>query len=150
MKQYKVFNKRTNRSMQSGFTLIEVMVVVVILGLLAAIVVPKIMGRQDQAMLEKAKVDIAQIGNALNMYKLDNFVYPSTDQGLQALVTKPTNTPTPKNYSPDAYLPKSPVDPWGNPYQYLSPGVRGKIDIYSLGPDGQQSDDDIGNWNLDN
>lgn len=134
---------------QSGFTLIEVMVVVVILGLLAAVVVPKIMGRQDQAMKEKAKVDIAQIGNALNMYKLDNFVYPTTDQGLQALVTKPTGTPAPKNYSPEGYLPKAPVDPWGNPYQYLSPGVRGKIDIYSLGADGQQSEDDIGNWNLD-
>ena len=100
-------------------------------------------------MVEKAKIDITQIGNALNMYKLDNFTYPSTDQGLQGLVTKPTSGRVPKNFSPDAYLPKVPVDPWGTPYQYLSPGVRGKVDIYSLGPDGQQSDDDIGNWNLD-
>ena len=149
MKMMNIANKQTQPGTQSGFTLIEVMVVVVILGLLAAVVVPKIMGRQDQAMVEKAKVDISQIGNALNMYKLDNFVYPTTDQGLQALVTKPSGTPAPKNYSPEGYLPKAPIDPWGNPYQYLSPGVRGKIDVYSLGPDGQQSDDDIGNWNLD-
>ncbi|HET8552307.1 MAG TPA: type II secretion system major pseudopilin GspG [Gammaproteobacteria bacterium] len=136
----------------AGFTLIEVMVVVVILGILAAIIVPKVMSKPDQARVVKAKQDIRAIESALNMYKLDNYVYPTTDQGLQALVKKPTTNPVPPHWAQDGYLPRLPVDPWGHPYQYLNPGTHGAIDIYSLGADGQPGGDginsDIGNWNL--
>ncbi|MFV1982458.1 MAG: type II secretion system major pseudopilin GspG [Thiohalomonadales bacterium] len=134
---------------QSGFTLIEVMVVVVILGILAAAIVPNIMKNPEKARIARAKSDISTIEGAASMYKLDNFNYPSTDQSLEALVTKPSGTPEAKHYNKGGYLKKIKKDPWGQPYQYLSPGVHGDIDIYSLGPDQQPSDDDIGNWNLE-
>lgn len=135
---------------QTGFTLIEVMVVVVILGILAAIVVPRVMDRPDVARVTKARADIRALESALNLYKLDNFVYPNTDQGLQALVSKPSGTPEPRNWK--QYMDRLPKDPWGNDYQYLSPGVQGTVDIFSLGADGQPGGTelaaDIGNWNL--
>lgn len=140
-----------NRSFRSsGFTLIEVMVVVIILGILAAIVVPRVMDRPDDARIAKAKQDIRALESALNLYKLDNFVYPTTDQGLEALVTKPSGTPEPKNWK--RYMDRLPKDPWGEPYQFLSPGSKGDVDIYSLGADNQQGGEgpnaDIGNWEL--
>jgi general secretion pathway protein G len=131
-----------------GFTLIEVMVVVVILGILAAILVPKVMDRPEQARITKARQDIRALEAALNLYKLDNYVYPTTDQGLEALVEKPTS-PEPPNWKEGGYLDRLPLDPWKQPYQFLSPGTHGVIDIYSLGVDQQpDSEDDIGNWDL--
>lgn len=142
-----------NRRHTHGFTLIEVMVVVVILGILAAIVVPKIMDRPDTARITKARHDIRALESALNLYKLDNFAYPSTDQGLEALVEKPTGSPEPRNWKSGGYLERLPKDPWGNEYQYLQPGVHGELDIFSFGrdgrPGGEGSDADIGNWNLE-
>lgn len=133
-----------------GFTLIEVMVVVLILGVLAALVVPRVMERPDQARVIAAKQDVAAIMNALKMYRLDNQRYPTTEQGLAALVTKPGGGPPPANWK--QYLDKPPVDPWGKPYQYLNPGLRGEIDVFSYGSDGQQGGDgvaaDIGSWSL--
>lgn len=134
---------------QQGFTLIEIMVVVVILGILAAAVVPKIMSRPEQARIEKTKHDITALESALSIYKLDNFQYPSTDQGLEALVTKPGGSPQPRNYKNGGYIKKLNKDPWGKEYLYLIPGTHGEFDLYSLGPDGQPSDDDIGNWNIE-
>jgi general secretion pathway protein G len=132
-----------------GFTLIEVMVVVVILSILAAIVVPKIMDRPEQARITKAKSDIRALEAALNLYRLDNMIYPSTDQGLEALVSKPSDSPEPRNWKEGGYLDRLPVDPWGNPYLFLNPGTHGVIDIYSAGLDSQSADDDLGNWNLE-
>lgn len=133
-----------------GFTLIEIMVVIVILGILASLVVPKIMGRPDEARIVAAKQDMSSILQALKLYKLDNQRYPSTEQGLQALVSKPQAAPIPKNWNAGGYLEKLPLDPWGNPYRYLNPGVHGEIDVISFGADGAQggegSDADIGNW----
>ncbi len=140
---------KTTTARQAGFTLIEILVVVMILGILAAVVVPNIMSRPEEARIAKAKQDVRALETALDLYKLDNFAYPTTDQGLEALVSKPTIPPIPKKYRKDAYLKKVPQDPWGNDYQYLNPGEHGAIDIYSLGPDGVPSDDDIGNWNLE-
>jgi general secretion pathway protein G len=120
-----------------GFTLIEVMVVVVILGLLAAIVVPKVMSRPDEARAVAARADIAAITQALKLYRLDNVQYPSTEQGLAALVQRPTTNPIPNNWKQGGYLDRVPKDPWGREYQYLNPGVRGEIDVFSLGADGQ-------------
>ncbi len=131
----------------SGFTLIEVMVVVVILGILAAVLVPKVMDRPDQARITKAKQDIRSLEAALSLYKLDNYIYPTTDQGIESLVDKPSS-PEPANWKQGGYLDRMPLDPWRQPYLYLSPGEHGAIDIFSLGPDQIQSDDDIGNWNL--
>lgn len=131
----------------SGFTLIEVMVVVVILGILAAVLVPKVMDRPDQARITKAKQDIRSLEAALSLYKLDNYIYPTTDQGIESLVEKPSS-PEPANWKQGGYLDRMPLDPWRQPYLYLSPGEHGAIDIFSLGPDQIQSDDDIGNWNL--
>jgi general secretion pathway protein G len=142
--------KHPGNNSLSGFTLIEVMVVVVILSLLAVMVVPKIMGRTDEARIVKAKQDIRALQSALELYKLDNFNYPSTDQGLEALVNQPSGTPEPKNWKEGGYVERLPKDPWGEPYQYLIPGSQGSIDIYSLGADPQDSNDDIGNWNMDN
>jgi general secretion pathway protein G len=133
-------------SRQQGFTLIEVMVVVVILGILAAILVPKVMDRPDQARKTKAALDIQALEGALKMYKMDNYVYPDTDQGLEALVTKP-GSPEPQNWQAGGYLDRLPLDPWKQPYQFLSPGVHGSIDVYSLGADQVPSEDDITNWN---
>ena len=133
-------------SRQQGFTLIEVMVVVVILGILAAILVPKVMDRPDQARKTKAALDIQALEGALKMYKMDNYVYPDTDQGLEALVTKP-GSPEPQNWQAGGYVDRLPLDPWKQPYQFLSPGVHGAIDVYSLGADQVPSEDDITNWN---
>ena len=143
MKQY---------NQQRGFTLIEVMVVVVILGILAAIIVPKVMNRPEQARLVKAKQDVLALENALDLYKLDNGQYPTTDQGLAALVTKPDSNPIPSDWKAGGYLKQLPRDPWGRPYQYLNPGQHGEYDIYSLGADGREGgtgvNATIGNWNL--
>ncbi len=142
-----ILNKRIYRA---GFTLIEIMVVMVILGILAALIVPKIMGRPDEARIVASKQDMSSIMQALKLYKLDNLRYPSTEQGLQALVKKPTSTPEPKNWKSGGYLERLPIDPWGNPYQYLNPGLHGELDIMSLGADGaaggKDNDADIGNW----
>jgi len=135
-----------------GFTLIEVMVVVVILAILAAMVVPKIMNRPDEARVTRAKSDLQGIASAMELYRLDNFSYPTTDQGLEALVRKPANLPANANWQEGGYLPKVPEDPWGIPYHYLQPGVHGEYDIYSTGADAQSGGDkinaDIGNWDL--
>ena len=140
------------RTRARGFTLIEIMVVVVILGILAALVVPKLIGRVDESRIAAAKLDINNLKAALNMYKLDNQRYPTTEQGLQALVTKPTSGPEPKGWRSGGYIEKLPNDPWKNPYQYLSPGTHGPIDIFSYGADGQPGgtgdDADIGSWDL--
>ncbi len=134
---------------QHGFTLIEIMVVVIIIGILAAIVAPNVIGRVDDAQITKVNAEISNIGSALKFYRLDNFAYPSTEQGLQALVTRP-NDPNVKNWKPGGYLDRLPDDPWGNPYQYLHPGNNGEFDIYTLGrdgrPGGEGADADIGNW----
>ena len=142
----KTYLKSIHCRYTSGFTLIEVMVVVVILGILAAIVVPKIMSRPEQARMVKVKQDILAIQSALDLYKLDNGVYPSTDQGLQALVTKPTITPIPMNWKSDGYLQSLPMDPWGEAYQYLNDDD--KVRIFSYGPKGKEGDSQIGNENM--
>ena len=130
----------------AGFTLIEVMVVVVILGILAAIIVPKIMSRPEQARVVKVKQDILAVQSALDLYKLDNGFYPSTDQGLQALVSKPTMPPVPRNWKSDGYLQEVPMDPWGEAYQYLNDNE--KLRIFSFGPKGKDGNSEIGNWNM--
>ena len=135
---------------QSGFTLLEVMVVIVILGILASLVVPNLMGNKEKADQQKAVSDIVALENALDMYKLDNNRYPTTEQGLEALVSKPQGDPAPRNYKEDGYIKRLPQDPWGNNYQLMSPGEHGKIDVFSRGLDGEAgTDDDIGNWNMD-
>ncbi|MCB1957369.1 MAG: type II secretion system major pseudopilin GspG [Rhodocyclaceae bacterium] len=138
------------RRASRGFTLIEVMVVIVILGVLAALIVPRVLGRPDEARVVAAKQDIASIMQALKLYKLDNRRYPSTEQGLQALVQRPTTAPVPENWK--SYLEKLPNDPWGAPYQYLSPGLQGDVDVLSFGADGKSGgegvDADIGSWML--
>ncbi|MBB1273865.1 type II secretion system major pseudopilin GspG [Psychromonas sp. SR45-3] len=134
---------------QKGFTLLEIMVVIVILGVLAAMVVPNLIGNKDKADVQKVKSDIIALENALDMYKLDNSVYPTTDQGLEALVSEPSASPAPRNYREDGYIKRLPQDPWGNDYILNSPGVKGKIDVLSVGLDGEEgTDDDIGTWNL--
>jgi general secretion pathway protein G len=133
-----------------GFTLVEVMVVVAILGILAALIVPKIIGRSDDARIVAARQDVATLVAALKLYRLDNQRYPTTDQGLKALTEKPTIEPVPNNWKTGGYLDKLPRDPWGNPYQYLQPGVHGELDVFSFGADGQPggtgNDADIGSW----
>lgn len=135
-----------------GFTLIEIMVVIVILGILAALVVPRVLERPDQARVIAAKSDIAAIMQALKFYRLDNQRYPTTEQGLAALVTAPTQPPLPPNWKPNGYLERLPKDPWGHGYQYLSPGLRSEVDVFSLGADGQPGgtgiDTDVGSWDL--
>ncbi|KMN11519.1 type II secretion system major pseudopilin GspG [Pseudomonas helleri] len=143
--------KTLRASTQRGFTLIEIMVVVVIIGVLGAIVVPQFMSRPDQAKVTAAHTDIQAISTALEMYRLDTFNYPSTQQGLEALVTRPTGTPLAKNWNPQGYLKSLPVDPWGTPYQYLNPGTHSAgYDLFSFGADGVQGGEgfatDIGNW----
>ena len=134
----------------TGFTLIEVLVVVAILGILAAIVVPRIMDRPDEAKRVAAKADIGAIVQALKLYRLDNGFYPSTDQGLAALAQRPTTQPVPNNWKQGGYLERLPRDPWGGDYQYLNPGTHGEIDVFSLGADhasgGEGNGADIGNW----
>lgn len=141
-----------NASKQQGFTLLEVMVVVVILGILASFVVPNLLGNKERADQQKVVTDIVALENAVDMYKLDTSQYPSTDDGLEALVVAPSNKP--RNYRPDGYIKRLPKDPWGNDYMLLSPGDHGVIDIFSYGADGQEGGDginsDIGNWNMQN
>jgi len=135
---------------QRGFTLIEIMVVVVIIGLLATLILPRVLGRQEEAMVAKATADIQALSSALKLYKLDNFNYPDTGQGLDALVSKPANA---KNWQQGGYIDRLPKDPWGNDYQYLFPGQKMEFDIWSFGSDGQNGGTevaaDVGNWNLD-
>ncbi|HZQ62747.1 MAG TPA: type II secretion system major pseudopilin GspG [Casimicrobiaceae bacterium] len=139
-------------SFRRGFTLIEIMVVIVILGILAALVVPRVLERPDEARAVAARNDVAAIMQALKLYRLDNQRYPTTEQGLQALVARPTTDPVPMNWKPNGYLERLPNDPWGHPYQYLNPGLHGEIDVFSLGADGKPggsgADADIGSWQL--
>jgi general secretion pathway protein G len=138
------------RSKDAGFTLIEIMVVIAIIGILATLIVPKIMGRPDEARATAAKQDVGTIVQALKLYRLDIGRYPTTDQGLKALVEKPTSEPVPQNWKAGGYLDSLPKDPWGYVYQYSNPGTNGEIDVYSFGADGKLGgaglDADIGNW----
>ncbi len=133
---------------QRGFTLIELMVVMVIIGILASLIVPNVLDRADEARITAARTDVNNLMQALKLYKLDNLRYPTAEQGLQALLTKPTVAPVPNNWK--SYLDKLPNDPWGNPYVYLNPGIRAEVDVMSFGPDGQAGgegkDADIGSW----
>ena len=141
--------KKNSLKGQAGFTLLELMVVIVILGVLASMVVPNLMGNKEKADAQKATSDIVALEGSLDMYKLDNHRYPTTEQGLQALVTKPEIAPIPNGYRADGYIRRLPQDPWGNEYQLLSPGQHGAIDVFSVGPDGMpDTNDDIGNWTL--
>jgi general secretion pathway protein G len=153
MTEYKHCRAALRRARQDGFTLIEIMVVVIIIGLLAAVIVPQFLGRVDDARVTKAKQDVQAMQTALTMFKLDNYVYPSTDMGLKALAQKP-DAGTVKNWRPGGYLQHVNKDPWGNEYQYHLPGTHGgEYDLFSLGADGKPGgegyDADIGNWNLD-
>jgi general secretion pathway protein G len=136
------------RRIQSGFTLIELMVVLLIIGVLAALIVPNVLDRADDARVTAAKTDVHNLMQALKLYRLDNQRYPSAEQGLQALLTKPAAAPVPPNWKP--YLDLLPNDPWGKPYVYLNPGVKGEIDVMSFGADGQAGGEgrnaDIGSW----
>lgn len=142
---------RRSRLRQRGFTLIEIMVVVIIIGLLAAIVAPTVIKRIDDAQIVVAKADVRAIEEAMKFFRLDNFAYPSTEMGIEALVTNP-NDPSVRNWKQGGYLERMPQDPWGNPYLYLNPGNNGEFDVYTLGadgrPDGEGINADIGNWNL--
>lgn len=143
MKRY----REQSRSAQRGFTLLEIMVVIVILGLLASLTIPRLMGSKEKADRQKAKSDIATLENALDMYRLDNHRYPTNEQGLNALVKEPTSEPLPKNYRSEGYIRRLPQDPWGNDYQMRNPGEHGVIDIFSFGPGGEmQPEQFIGNW----
>jgi general secretion pathway protein G len=136
---------------QKGFTLIEIMVVVVILGILAALVAPNVISRIDDAQINRARQDIRAVESALKLYRLDNFKYPTTEQGLEALVSQPSD-PSIRNWRQGGYLDKLPMDPWNNPYQYMYPGQQGEFDIFTFGADGQPGGEginaDIGNWNV--
>ena len=152
MRDIRKFGEGNRVSRARGFTLIEIMVVVIIIGLLAAVIVPQVVDKVDQAKVTRAKSDIQALEAALTMFRLDNSRYPTTDQGLSALVTQPTD-PAIRHWRPGGYVPRLSKDPWGNDYQYTSPGTHSKdYDLYSLGADGQQGgegvDADIGNWNI--
>jgi len=143
-------NVRNKKTLNRGFTLLEVMVVIVILGILASMVVPNLMGSQERANMQKAVSDINALETSLSMYKMDNYDYPTTEQGLEALVTETDIDPAPRRFPEGGYVKRLPNDPWGNEYQLLNPGENGKMDVFSMGPDGEAgTDDDIGNWNLE-
>ncbi|MBI4666537.1 MAG: type II secretion system major pseudopilin GspG [Nitrospinae bacterium] len=145
--------RQFNRIGRRGFTLIEILVVVVILGILATVIVPRIMGRPEEARMAKAKVDIKSIETALHMYKIDNGAYPTTEMGLLALVQKPVSGQIPNAWREGGYLPKVPKDPWGSEYVYLSPGSHGEYEIVSFGSDGEQGGEgknaDINSWEIE-
>ena len=134
--------------MQRGFTLIELMVVLLIIGVLAALIVPSVLERADDARVTAAKTDVTNLMQALKLYRLDNQRYPTAEQGLQALLNKPTVAPVPNNWK--NYLDQLPKDPWGNPYVYLNPGIKGEVDVMSYGADGQPGGEgknaDLGSW----
>ena len=138
----------SKRRRQSGFTLIELMVVLAIIGVLAALIVPNVLGRADDARITAARTDVGNLMQALKLYKLDNQRFPSSEQSLNALILKPTTEPVPGNWKP--YLDKLPSDPWGRPYQYLNPGIKGEVDVLSFGADGQAGGEgnnaDLGSW----
>ncbi|MGF1605432.1 MAG: type II secretion system major pseudopilin GspG [Rhodothalassiaceae bacterium] len=140
----------SKRPRQAGFTLVELMVVLVIIGLLATVVVVNVLPSQDRAMVEKVRADIRTLEQAIELYRLDNLTYPSVDQGLEALVSAPGSLNRPERYRAGGYIKRLPEDPWGNPYQYLYPGEHGTFDIYSLGADGRLGGEDLnrdlGNW----
>jgi len=132
-----------------GFTLLEVMVVIVILGILASLVVPNLLGSQERANEQKAVSDITALETSLSLYKMDNYKFPSTEQGLEALTTETDIEPLPRRFPEGGYVKRLPKDPWGSEYQLLNPGENGSMDVFSMGPDGEAgTDDDIGNWNL--
>ncbi|GGA29455.1 type II secretion system major pseudopilin GspG [Neptunicoccus cionae] len=137
----------------AGFSLLELMVVVVILSILALVIAPRIIDRPDQARVARVQSDLAVIQSAVKLYRLDNFRYPSTEQGLRALVNRPSTEPVPRNWAENGYIDRLPVDPWGNEYQYLSPGVHGEFDVFTLGADGvtggSGADADLGTWTLE-
>lgn len=134
----------------AGFSLLELMVVVVILSVLALVIVPRVIDRPDQARVARAQADIAAIASAVNLYRLDNFRYPTTEQGLAALVSRPSLEPVPANWATGGYMDRLPIDPWGTAYQYLAPGVHGDFDVFSYGadgaPGGEGANADIGSW----
>ena len=133
----------------NGFSLLEVMVVLVIIGIIASMIVPNLMGSQDTAREQKAVIDIGSLETALGMYRSQNYNYPTTEQGLEALVEQTEIEPIPRRFPEGGYIKRLPQDPWGNDYQLLNPGEHGNMDIFSMGPDGEaETDDDIGNWNL--
>ena len=138
------------RAQQRGFSLVEILVVLVIMGLLISIVAPKVLNQADDARIKKAEADFKAIETALKIYRLDNFVYPTTEQGLEALVSASPLDPQPRNFKEGGYLSEVPLDPWGRPYLYLSPGDNGEVDIYSFGadglPGGEGQNADVGNW----
>lgn len=145
-----VAQMRKRQQKQKGFTLLEVLIVIAILGMLAGMVVPSLMGEQDSAKLQATAIEVRSIEQTLDLYKLKAGQYPTTEQGLEALVTMPEIEPVPRNYPEDGFLKKVPVDKWGNEYQLVSPGEMGKYDLFSMGPDGEAgTEDDIGNWNAD-
>ncbi|MBR9651481.1 type II secretion system major pseudopilin GspG [Thalassovita aquimarina] len=143
---------RNSQGRDDGFSLLELMVVVVILSVLALVIVPRVIDRPDQARAARAKTDIAAISSAVKLYRLDNFRYPTTEQGLNALVTRPGTDPVPENWAANGYMDRMPIDPWGKPYQYLQPGVHGDFDIFTYGADGVAGGDganaDIGSWDV--
>lgn len=143
-------SQKTSLLSEAGFTLIEIMVVIAIIGILATLIVPKIMGRPDEARATAAKHDVGTIVQSLKLYRLDIGRYPTTEQGIKALVEKPTAEPVPQNWKAGGYLDSMPKDPWGNPYQYTNPGTKSEIDVFSYGADGKAggtgTDADIGNW----
>ena len=147
-KLFSVRRLRVQQRLRQGFTLIELMVVLVIIGVLAALIVPNVLERADDARSMAAKTDVNNLMQALKLYKLDNQRYPSAEQGLAALIAKPTVGAVPPNWKP--YLDKLPNDPWNNPYQYLNPGIKGEVDVLSFGADGQAGGDgknaDVGSW----